>query len=135
MVAQTTFKQILTDKMENDPADSNQEQGSHQHFDISNMAYLLGKVGRLNLKSPRGHYPAPKVRPQRKPHDFSESQRCAFDFFKLWSTNLNDNFSETELKKAFRQIVLVLHPDRGGNSDAFLNLKMHYDNLRSLVVK
>lgn len=135
MVSQTTFKQILRDKMGTDPADSNHNDSTCQAFDLSNMAYLLGKVGRLDLNSPRGHYPAPKVRPQRKAHIFSESQKYAFDFFKLWSNNLNDNFSEAELKKAFRQIVLVLHPDRGGNSADFLNLKMHYDDLRSLVIK
>lgn len=101
--------------------------------DPTHLAYLLGQVGRREFTSKRGHYPRPTIRPQRKAHAFSPSQQQAFEFLKTWIHDLSEGFTASELKKAFRQAAIILHPDHGGDTQQFMELKSHYENLRPLV--
>ncbi|WII71443.1 J domain-containing protein [Bdellovibrio sp. 22V] len=133
MSFQASFKQILREKMGQNTASSLGNEASHLNSDPAHLAYLLGQIGRVELQTPRGHYPAPKVRPQRKPHSFSPSQRQAYEFMKSWIHDLSEGFTATELKKAFRQAALILHPDHGGNAQDFVNLKHQYEVLQSVV--
>lgn len=102
--------------------------------DPAHLAYLLGQINRLEFNRPRGQYPAPQVRPQRKAHAFSSEQRYSYEFLKTWAHTLSEGFTATELKKAFRQAAISLHPDQGGDAQQFVALKGHYDNLRSLCI-
>lgn len=101
--------------------------------DPAHLAYLLGQIGRYESRTPRGHYPAPRVRPQRKPHTFSSEQREAFEFLKMWIHDLSEGFTAAELRKAFRQAALRLHPDQGGSPEEFVSLKSHYETLQTVL--
>ncbi|WP_413586972.1 J domain-containing protein [Bdellovibrio sp. HCB274] len=100
--------------------------------DPIHMAYLLGHVNKVEFQGPRGQYPRPAVRPQRK-HTFTPAQRQSFEFLKCWVHGLSEGFTETELRKAFRQAALILHPDQGGNAEQFLTLKAHFEVLRTVI--
>ncbi|UOF02578.1 J domain-containing protein [Bdellovibrio reynosensis] len=133
MSFQASFKQILREKMGENTSSSSAKMTDPSLNDPAHMAYLLGKIGRLELQTPRGQYPAPKVRPQRKPHSFNHSQRQAYEFMKSWIHDLNEGFTANELKKAFRQAAIILHPDHGGNTEQFIDLKAHYETLKGLT--
>lgn len=134
MSFQTSFKQILREKMSEKPYGETLNRCSELHVDSSNMAYLLGQIRRVETQTPRRQcYPPPRVRPQRKPHSFSESQRISYEFLKSCIQDLPDGFLPGELKKAFRQAAFIHHPDHGGSAQQFMELKRHYENLRTLV--
>lgn len=101
--------------------------------DPAHLAYLLGTIERKTAHLPRGHYPAPRVRPQRKPHAFSSEQRLSFDYLKNLIQDLSEGFTASELKRAFRQAALQTHPDQGGSVHSFMTLKGHYETLQGLV--
>jgi DnaJ-class molecular chaperone len=43
--------------------------------------------------------------------------------------NINSHSSNEEIKKAYQKKALLLHPDKGGDSDSFNLLKSSYDNI------
>jgi hypothetical protein len=135
---QTSFKQILNHKLNDTANFADQNRAyplSENSLDPSHMAYLIGNISRMQTSVPRGHYPAPKVRPQRKPHNLSNLQRQSFEFIKSWIHDFSEGFTEAELKKAFRQAAHILHPDHGGNAQNFMELKQHIDVLKSIFPK
>lgn len=133
MSFQASFSQILKEKM-NDGASTQANFSSENHSEPANLAYLMGQMGRFEFQKPRGQYAAPKVRPQRKPHSFSSSQRQSFEFLKTWIHDLSEGYNESELKKAFRQAAMILHPDQGGNTQQFMELKGHFEVLKTVLV-
>ncbi len=137
MSFQASFKQILKKKLNQEQSFEVEEPTftqSEKSLDPSHLAYLIGNIGRLsNLH--RGGYPPPKIRPVRKAHNLSELQRQSYDFFRKWVHGFSDAFTEPELKKAFRQAAIVLHPDQGGNTVLFIELKGHLEILKVLFDK
>ncbi|HEY1079340.1 MAG TPA: J domain-containing protein [Bdellovibrio sp.] len=133
MSFQASFKQILRDKMGVETPSAPLQEATILNADPAHLAYLLGQIGRFEPSAPRGHYPAPRVRPERKPHVFSSEQRQSFEFLKTWIQDLSEGFTATELKKAFRQAALRLHPDQGGSPEQFVSLKGHYETLQSVL--
>lgn len=112
---------------------TNASEASLLNADPSHLAFLMGQVHRKEFHSARGQYPAPKVRPQRKPHPLSPAQRQAYEFLKTWNHDLSEGFTASELKKAFRHTAMILHPDHGGPPQQFVELKEHYETLRPVV--
>lgn len=112
---------------------SPEREASFLSNDPAHLAYLLGNISIKKSQTPQGFYPAPKVRPQRKPHNFSATQRLSYEFFKSWVHEFSEGFTGSELKKAFRQAAIAVHPDHGGSTPLFLELKEHYEVLKSLV--
>lgn len=110
-----------------------QNEASILSTDPAHLAFLMGQIARKETVSPRGHYPAPKIRPQRKPHNFTPAQRLSYEFIKSWASELPEGFTLSELKKAFRQAAIAVHPDHGGSVTLFLELKDHHEVLKNLV--
>lgn len=131
MSFQASFKQILKEKMNEGPVFQGNF-SSEINSDPSHLAYLMGHIGRFEFQSPRGQYSPPKVRPQRKPHTFMPHQRQSFEFLKTWIHDFSEAYTEAELKKAFRQAALILHPDQGGNPQQFMELKTHIEILKEV---
>lgn len=119
--------------MSNSNTESAQNESSHVNTDPAHLAYLLGNIHRMEFAKARGQYPAPKVRPQRKPHNMTNEQRLSYEFLKTWVHDFSEGFTGTELKKAFRQAAIILHPDQGGTPEKFMELKVHYESLRGLL--
>lgn len=62
-------------------------------------------------------------------HKLGSLQNCGVDFFRSHQMELLADFTRDELKQAYRQLALKLHPDRGGSAKLFIELKNHYENL------
>jgi hypothetical protein len=127
------FEQILQSKIkEQSPAGVFHQSGESldtQGVDPAHLAYLLGQVTRQGAL-PRGKY-AVHPRP-RTPHALTESQRQSYAFLKNWISDLSEAFTRAELKAAFRQAALLLHPDCGGTAESFMELRGHYHRLDSI---
>ena len=131
MSFQTSFKQILKEKMgEQSSAQTNYS--SVMDSAPSHLAYLMGQIDRKEFQTNRGQYPRSQVRPQRKAHNFTAAQKQAFEYLKCWVHGLCDGFTESELRKAFRQTALRLHPDHGGTAQQFIELKESYEILQNV---
>lgn len=64
---------------------------------------------------------------------------AAFDWFKSTSTNTEDPYkilgvsrraSGDEVKKAYRQLVMIHHPDKGGDSIVVTRINSAYSVIR-----
>lgn len=138
------FKDILNEKIKSKESLNSPEKQAFERENIKcyspekdldpmNLAFLMGQIHRSTLTIGRGKYPAPKVRPQRKPHNLSNLQQQSFAFVKKWIHDFSEAFTEGELKKAYRQAALILHPDQGGNVQDFLELKKHIEILKGIL--
>lgn len=66
------------------------------------------------------------------PHPLTEPQK---QIVKKWSELgecLKDNFAKDELKKAFRRLAIATHPDHGGKTDLFIEIKKDYEILHKV---
>ncbi|MNL71557.1 DnaJ domain protein [compost metagenome] len=95
----------------------------------------MSQVSRVQTSTPKGKYPAPTVRPQRKAHTLNAAQTQAFNFFSIYNHDFSPGFTNAELRKAFRKSALALHPDHGGNAQQFMELKEHYATLQGVFTK
>ena len=80
-----------------------------------------------------GLKPAKVIVQFRPAHALDAEQAKAFENLKTWALQLNENFDRQELKSAYRSAVLKTHPDRGGNSESFQDVKKSYQILEALV--
>lgn len=105
--------------------------------DPSHLAFLMSQIGKFEFETRRGQYPRPAIRPQRpRPaHALSPSQKQSFEFLKTYIHDLSEGFTGAELKKAFRQTAMILHPDQGGSPEQFMELKAHYETLQEVLQK
>lgn len=131
MSFQTSFKQILKEKM-GEQSSTQTNYSSVMDSAPSHLAYLMGQIDRKEFQTNRGQYPRSQVRPQRKAHNFTAAQKQAFEYLKCWVHGLCDGFTESELRKAFRQTALRTHPDHGGTAQQFMELKECYETLQSI---
>lgn len=114
-------------------AKSTHQQAQTPNTDPAHMAYLMGQLGRFEFRGTKANYPAPKIKPVRRAHNFSPEQKISFDFLKKIHQDLPEGFTAHELKKAFRKAALILHPDRGGTPEQFIALQTHNQTLSSLL--
>jgi len=60
-----------------------------------------------------------------------EQKRC---YINDWNVlGLVPPKTETELRKQYKKLALMYHPDKCGNSDKFIQIKNSYDNLISVI--
>jgi|GEM_PF-5918122 len=102
------------------------------------LTALLGVVQPLRqnpeAKANLYHRHRPTVRPTPRPrpaHPLSEAQTQALRFFQeSGNSELQNNYTLSELKTAFRHLALRFHPDRPqGSAPLFIQLKMAFDQL------
>lgn len=98
----------------------------------SGMAWLMGQV---QVKSPSAGWArrAYGVRAKpRQPHHFDATQAKSFSLMRSYLPEFDSGYSPRELKVAFRRAAFMAHPDQGGSSEAFRELKAAFDNLRQV---
>lgn len=134
MSFQASFRQILNEKMGNSQAEATSYQGSDKS-DPAHMAFLIGQIGRFDIPVSSKAYPRSATRPQRKAHVLSALELQSFEFIKSYNHDLPAGFTEAELKKAFRHCAIALHPDQGGSTELFMELKEHYEILKSVLTR
>ncbi|MCC2680306.1 MAG: hypothetical protein K0R29_2882 [Pseudobdellovibrio sp.] len=74
-----------------------------------------------------------KAQAARVAHVFNPEQAQAFETLKKWNQLFTESFTRQELKRAFRIAVLKAHPDQGGSSESFQEVKKSYQILEGLV--
>lgn len=81
-------------------------------------------------------------RPRRRPHAFTDEQRKAFERFTLLGATIGDDFSGEELRREYRRMARLYHPDGhpdagtaelGGLAQRFADATWAYRILRTLV--
>lgn len=90
----------------------------------------LVKIENLSVDSVKRN-PYLKV---QKPHALTETQAKAADFFKKNGIALSPRFSVQELKKAFKRLLIKLHPDHNqGRSSDYYSLREAFASLTTVV--
>lgn len=112
--------------------------GWESHLDPFGLAQLIAEVQpntsyKVNLHKAYPVKRQPKVAIARPSHVLNELQSCALGVLMSYSPQLRDNFNLHELKSAYRLSVLKTHPDQGGNSETFQEVKKSYQILLPLV--
>ncbi len=135
MLNERTFAEILDDTIEETPDFSS---GWESHLEPFGMAQLIAevKIAPIYKVSLQKIYPKQrnsKPLQRRKSHSLDELQAQAFQLLANLSPALQDNFNLFELKSAYRSSVLKTHPDQGGNSETFQEVKKSYQILLALV--
>lgn len=136
-----SFSEILEDL--HSPANENSQgfsSGWESHLEASNLSQIFQMMSESNsVTGPRvgvqKAYPikkTPKVHIRRPSHKLSELQLSALSLLQTYCPALADNFTFQELKTAYRQSVLKTHPDQGGNSESFQEVKKSHHILLAL---
>jgi hypothetical protein len=90
---------------------------------------------KVNFAATTTHTP-PVTRPKGVAHKLNEKQTLAMSYFINEHQFLLEDFTADELKKAFRKLALVKHPDRkSGSQQNFLELNRSYESLASVFKK
>lgn len=135
MMSQASFKEILEEKLTG-ARSTPRDDSFVMNNDPAHLAFLIGQIRKVENASTKGKYPAQKVlRPARKPHAFTEAQQCSYLFFRMEIADFSEGYTEAELKKAFRQLALIFHPDQGGSVQKFMQLKEHFMTLNQVLSK
>ncbi len=117
-------------------------------LDPAGLSFLLGNIGRFQF-APKTQYPthprppkaAPdfpasklrlRVRKSGPPHKLTDQEKNSCQFFSNAGHSLDSDFSADELKFSYHKLALLLHPDRGGYQQDFVDLKFHYDILKKV---
>tara|TARA_B110001454_G_scaffold219194_1_gene251256 strand:+ start:7277 stop:7831 length:555 start_codon:yes stop_codon:yes gene_type:complete len=78
----------------------------------------------------------PPPRPKGPPHKLNDKQTLAMSYFINEKMFLLGDFTPDELKKAYRKLALIKHPDSvTGSAHSFLELKKQYECLSSVFKK
>lgn len=133
MGSQRSFHEILEEKLGPTPMRSPETDHIPGATDPANLAYLMGQIGVFRFEAPR---PRPKPVPRRLastsfqpresgvPHTLTERQKTAMLWFARFEENLLPDFTERELKQAFRRLARRFHPDvQSGSELVFIELK------------
>lgn len=98
------------------------------------MTQVMAELGRTEV------FHAPKLvrgyklkKPARKPHLLTEIQKSAYDILRVYSPHLTEYFNWAELKSCYRYALMRAHPDHGGTSESFQDVRNSYATLKSLV--
>ncbi len=104
------------------------------------LGWLMGQNSNLktSLKSPCNYERSPYSRYRKPPrprpsHQFNEAQTQAFLLLKCYASNFAENFNMIELKRSYRQALLKVHPDKGGQAEDFWQVRNAFTLLKSLV--
>lgn len=111
------------------------------HLDLFALGHVIQLMTDSGLRASRKigiqkAYPIKhqvKTAPLRPNHKLNELQIAALDVLKFHTPHIKDNFNLHELKSAYRLSVLKTHPDQGGNSESFQEVKKSYQILLALV--
>lgn len=138
MKSNTSFAEILSEKVQGDSINSTSTQTEISTNDPIGLAYMIGHFEKYQFKKSKSEcfqqrkYSATYNKYQitkPKNHIFNQNQENSYLFFNSWDPQFDRNFSKNGLKKTFRQLALRLHPDHGGTAQIFIELKNHYEVL------
>ena len=137
MLNSGTFSEILNEKLEAESYTNDFSSGWESTLDVYGMAQILAQTNTYlpRSKSLKQAYGLTKAKPAvvRPAHTFNSLQQVAYDFLKSLVPHLDTNFDQKQLKSSYRLAVLKTHPDKGGTSESFQEVKKSYQILEALV--
>jgi hypothetical protein len=141
MLNQRSFSDILEDLVLEAPNEKpssclNYTSEFESHLDLNCMAQLIAEINlpHYNRVIVKKAYPVKaKTLKPRPSHIFNANETLAYALIKRYAPHLKDNFNRQELKSAYRLSVLKCHPDQGGSSENFQDVKKSYQILEALV--
>lgn len=143
MLNQRSFSQILndlhdTESMSDQSANRDYSAGWESHLDPFGMTELMSKINvapfyKVDLQKAYPVKRQPRAEFKRPSHLLNEQQTAAFNVLKSYCPHIKDNFNLHELKSTYRHSVLKTHPDQGGSSETFQQVKKSYQILLALV--
>ncbi|MGZ3690176.1 MAG: J domain-containing protein [Pseudobdellovibrio sp.] len=137
MLNSGSFSEILNERLEGPSSSTNYTAGWESTLDALGMAQILAQTNTYipQFKSLRQAYGLPKPQPvvERPAHLFSATQQAAYDYLKAFVPQFACNFDQKQLKSSYRLAVLKTHPDKGGTSESFQEVKKSYQILEALV--
>lgn len=136
----TSFWDILEGKIKKE-ALSQRENPPTSTFapetEIPGLAWLMGQKTAVSpLKTQVGHkkYGVQPRPPRPRPdHKMSSVEHSAYMKMARYCSDLRANFTESELKKAWKTTAKRTHPDLGGTSEAFREMQQCYEILKALL--
>ncbi len=99
------------------------------------MYFYIGQIEKLRLRLSPLDFSLETKEYNKKPTLTEDIQWQAFHVLVVHARALRDNFNLPELKSAYRTAVLKTHPDQGGSSETFQDVKKSYQILLGLVKK
>lgn len=133
MVKSQSFSEILEEmSIENTLLSSEKSTYLEENL-IYGFSQILGTTPtyKFTLKSP--YLKSMKAKPSPEPHQLNSLQQKAFCFFRELGLELSVHFSWKELKSIYRQSLLKTHPDHGGSSEKFHEVRNNFEILSVLV--
>ena len=130
------FAQTLEDKIREDLDLPSERRELTDHQSYQHLGWLMGQTEKTATTISYMNSPYTKFKKPPKPrpkHVMSPSQQQAFLFLSKYSNSLAENFSVSELKKAYRQALLLVHPDKGGQAQTFWQVREAFATLKNLV--
>lgn len=107
--------------------------GAHESF-TQNHSSTLGQSSAPHQKPSKTQAPAPRARSVA--HKLNDKQTKSMSYFISEKIFLLDDFTWDELKKAYRRLALVKHPDKqNGSIESFIELKKHFETLSAVPKK
>lgn len=138
MLKPTSFSEILSELIEDNTSENNYyTSGWESHLDAHGMSQLYKHLQQSRFSvSINKAYPIRRAKPvvaPRTPHLFNEPQRQAYELLKTYRDDFSEGFTKRELKSVYRFAALKSHPDQGGCSETFQEVKKSYQILSALV--
>jgi hypothetical protein len=116
--------------------------GTHPSLGFATPSIFIFQSGVPTARNGSFAYAVAAPPPPRQPRrTLSPRQQDALDAFVQFGASLGDNFTDTELRRAFRALALQYHPDRHPDSSdtqrahlsvRFSQLHDAYESLKSL---
>lgn len=136
MLNTETFSEILEGLIEEKPSENllGHYESVQDAFDFTSI--LVNTPRYQSPRKPQGtkaYHIKIKVLAARQAHALTPEQAQAFETLKKWCVLFNENFSRLDLKRAYRLAVLKAHPDHGGSSESFQEVRKSYQILEALV--
>lgn len=98
---------------------------------IYGFSQILGTTPTYSFQQSRG-YPRRPI-PSKPAHLFTDQQLDSYNYFLNLGHALNKWFNLRDLKSIYRKELLKSHPDHGGSSEKFQEVRKHYQILLALV--
>ena len=139
------YNKLLEDILEKVPSENTLSAGWESTLDPFGFTQIMAQTSlypgqfrgvankAYGLKRRKTTVTTEKLQALRASHIFNSIQQSAFMALQMWAPLLLDNFSQAELKRAYRIAVLKTHPDHGGSSESFQEVKNNYQILEALV--
>lgn len=145
MTRERSFHEILEEKLHGktsqEPSTKTETPAVESLADVleslGNPVWTFASPTGARRAYPLGKGPKASTRPSRGPvHPLSDRQKDAISFFEQFAERLPGDFSESDLKGAYRRLALRLHPDMtGGATGSFLELRSHYKSLEAVFIR